>query len=331
MRAALLEAPERLVVGEAAEPSAGAGEVVVRPRTVGICGTDLSIHRGTIPVTYPRVLGHEIVGVVDDGSTEVAGGTVALIDPALACGTCRQCQEGRTNICPRGALLGRDRDGGMRDRLAVPAGNVHPLPPALDPSLAPIVQVLTTCLHAQRRMPIFPGERVVVLGLGVTGLLHIQLARLRGARVIGVTRSEGKLAIAERLGADVTIPADGSEVGEVEAAASGGADLVIECVGTVDALARAIEMIRPGGRVLAYGTITERFGELPFYELYHKEVDVVGARAARPEDFPASIELVASGRVALEPLVSDRFPLDRADEAIRAARAPGALKVLVDL
>ena len=333
MRAALLDAPRTIALRDAGELVPGVDEVIVRVDVVGICGTDLSIYAGKIPVTYPRVIGHEIVGLLEEpGASGIARGARVIVDPSIACGTCPQCREGRTNICTRGALLGRDRDGGLRERLAVPATNVYEVPADIDPSVAPLIQVLTTCVHAERRMPIFLGERVVVLGLGVTGLLHTQLAKRRGAGIVaGVTRSQAKLELAGELGADLLVRADGSEVDEVRAALQGGADVVIECDGTVAGLARAVEIVRHGGRILHYGTITETAGELPFYDLYHKELSIVAARAARPKDFPDSIGLVASADVALAPLVSGRFPLDRADEAIRAGGATGALKVLVDL
>jgi L-iditol 2-dehydrogenase len=304
----------------------------VRVESVGICGTDLSIYAGKIAVDYPRVMGHEIVGTVISGGSDDEVGTRVLVDPGIVCGNCRQCREGRTNICTAGGLIGRDRDGGLRDLMPVPASNIHELPGGLDPRTAPMLQVLATCVHAQHRARVYPGESVVVLGLGVTGLLHLQLAKLGGAGpLIGVTRSEPKLALARAFGADLTIAADGSEISEVAAALPGGADLVIECVGTVDAFARAIEMVRIGGRILAYGTMTETSGELPFYELYHKEISVIGARSARVEDFPMAIDTVASGRVDLETLVSGRFPIDDVGDAIRAAGAAGALKVFVDV
>jgi threonine dehydrogenase-like Zn-dependent dehydrogenase len=314
------------------DPPREPGDAVVRVESVGICGTDLSIHAGKIPVDYPRVMGHEIVGTVRGEGSGLDEGTTVLVDPGIACGRCRQCLEGRTNICTAGWLIGRDRDGGLREQMTVPASNVHPLPDGLDPGTGPMLQVLATCVHAQRRTHVFPDESVVVLGLGVTGLLHLQLAKLRGAHpVIGVTRSAPKLALARALGADLTVVADGSETSEVAAALPGGADLVIECVGTVGAFARAMEMVRTGGRILAYGTMTETAGELPFYALYHKEISIIGARSARVEDFPAAIDAVASGRVSLGSLVSGRFPIDDVGEAIRAAGAPGALKVLVDV
>jgi 2-desacetyl-2-hydroxyethyl bacteriochlorophyllide A dehydrogenase len=330
VRAALLTGPAALEVRDRDAPRPDPHDVVVRVESIGICGTDLSIHAGKIPVAYPRVMGHEIVGTVDDSGD--ARGERVLVDPGIACGRCRQCREGRTNICTAGWLIGRDRDGGLCELVAVPASNVHPLPERLDPSTAPMLQVLATCVHAQRRIRVFPEESVVVLGLGVTGLLHLQLASLRGARpVIGITRSAAKRSIARELGADLTIAADGNEVEAVRRELPDGADLVIECVGTVDAMARSMEMVRTGGRILAYGTMTETAGALPFYDLYHKEISILGARSARVEDFPLAIEAAASGRIALDPLVSGRYALADVDGAIRAAGAPGALKVFVDV
>jgi threonine dehydrogenase-like Zn-dependent dehydrogenase len=192
--------------------------------------------------------------------------------------------------------------------------------------------VLATCIHAQDRMPFFPGEAVVVLGLGVTGLLHVQLAKRRGATpIIAVTRSAAKLELARALGADVLIEADGSEVEAVMDASEGGVDLVIEAVGSMSTFARAIEMVRVGGRILAYGTITDASGDLPLYDLYYKEISLEGARSARAEDFPAAIRVVAQGEVALEPLLSSRFPLESVGDAIRTAGTAGTLKVLIDV
>lgn len=331
LRAALLVAPGRIEVRDTGAPRAEPGDALVRVRAVGVCGTDLSIYEGKIPVAYPRVLGHEIVGdLVDPGSSPHAQGTKVIVDPGLACGTCLQCREGRTNICTRAGLLGRDIDGGLRESLPIRASHVYALPGSVDERVAPLLQVLATCVHAQRLVPIAPGERVVVLGLGVTGLLHVQLAKLWGAHpVIGVSRTPSKLDLAERLGADLTVRV--GEHGPEEVAAVEDADVVIESAGTPETLGRAIAIARVGGRVLAYGTITGTEGSLPYYDIYYKELAIFGARSACAEDFPASIDLVASERVVLDPLVTDRFTIEAADEAIRAGSSPGALKVLVDV
>ena len=308
------------------------GDASIRVRSVGICGTDLSIAHGKIPVAYPRVLGHEIVGdVVVPGTSDLEVGTPVLVDPGLSCGTCPQCREGRTNICTRGGLLGRDADGGLREMLRIPATHIHALPASVDARAAPMLQVLATCVHAERLLPLKPGETVAVIGLGVTGLLHLQLAKLQGAHVVGITRSSEKRKLAETLGADRTFGADGDEVAALDRSI-GDVDVVIECAGLVSTLARAIEVARVGGRILAYGTIGHGAdGSIPYYDLYYKELAIIGARSATPEDFATSIDLVAAGRVDLDPLVSQRFPLDDVADAFRAASSPGTLKVLVDV
>jgi L-iditol 2-dehydrogenase len=321
LQAVVLTGRERLELREIAEPVPTDGDVVVRVRAVGICGTDLKIFRGEIPVAYPRVLGHEMVGETLGTSDGVRhAGSRVIVDPSVSCGRCGRCLEGRPNLCAAGSLLGRDRDGGLCELVAVPAANLHPLPDAIDDVSAPFVQVLTTCVHGQRLTEIVPGDRVIVVGLGVTGLLHVQLARQRGAGlVVGVTRNRAKLRLAETLGADVTVPADErSAADRVMEATSGGGDVVIEAVGTVATLALAVRMARPGGRVLAYGTISETAGAFPFYELYFKELVVSAPRAATPTDFPVAIDAIASGRVRVDPLISRRADLRNAGEAVGA-------------
>jgi L-iditol 2-dehydrogenase len=332
MRAAVLTAVETVEIMDAHDFDNSADDTLIDVHGVGVCGTDLNIFTGLIPVTYPRILGHEIVGTVAVAGSGPDVGTRVLVDPGRACGRCRQCREGKTNVCVRGGLLGRDVDGGLRQQLPVSPRYLHTLPDVIDDHTAPLLQVLTTCLHAHRLVGIFPGNSVVVLGLGVTGLLHVQTAKLRGANpVIAVTRSPEKLELAARFGADLLIPADGSEVEHV-AQATGGADLVVECAGTTNTLARAIEMARVGGRILAYGTIAETSGMLPFYDLYYKELEIVAARASRPEDFALAIDLVARDRIQLEPLLtSHRFKLEEAAEAFRTAATPGTLKVVIDV
>jgi 2-desacetyl-2-hydroxyethyl bacteriochlorophyllide A dehydrogenase len=214
-------------------------------------------------------------------------------------------------------LIGRDRDGGFAEYVTVPASHAFPLPASVETNVAPLIQVLTTCLHAQRQIDIFPGEFVVVLGLGVTGQLHVQLAKARGATVIGVTRSADKRALAETLGADITIPGGDEAVARVREATEGrGADVIIETTGVVSSLSSAIHMARSGGRLLLFGIITAKEGALPFYDLYFKELALINARVAKSEDYPASIGLVERGQVKLEPLVSDVKPLDELKAAI---------------
>ena len=208
MKAMVLKAPNVLALEEVVGPKPAPGQVLIRVTHSGICGTDYKIYSGAIPVRYPRIMGHEMIGtVVEAAGGDFKPGERVIVDPELYCGACFHCRIGQTHLCPNGQLLGRDANGGFAEFLAAPASQVFRLPDSVDDRVAPLIQVLTTCLHAQRLTSIFPGETVAVLGLGVTGQLHAQLARARGAsQVIGITRSADKRQLAEKLGADMTMP-----------------------------------------------------------------------------------------------------------------------------
>lgn len=335
MNAMVLTAPGELVRDDVARPGQANGQVLVRVTHSGICGTDYKIYSGAIPVQYPRIMGHEMAGEVIDtgGSDALRRGDRVIIDPELYCGACFHCRIGQTHLCPNGMLVGRDTDGGFAEYVTSPASHVFPLPDAVETRNAPLIQVLTTCLHAQRRIDIFAGEYVVVMGLGVTGQLHAQLAKARGATVIGVTRSADKRALAETLGADLTIPGGEGATETVREATEGrGADVVIETTGVVPSLASAINMARSGGRVLSFGIITAKEGALPFYDLYFKELSLINARVAKSEDYPGAIGFVERGQVRLGPLVSNVMPLGELKAAIGMLGSDSAqrMKIILD-
>jgi 2-desacetyl-2-hydroxyethyl bacteriochlorophyllide A dehydrogenase len=314
----LLRGPRDLVPGDIPQPQAGSA-VLVRVTNSGICGTDYKIYNGSIPVSYPRVMGHEMTGeVVDAGSSAVGQGDRVIVDPQLYCGSCFHCRIGQTHLCPKGILIGRDVNGGFAELVAAPASHVFRLPDSIDSRTAPLIQVLTTCLHAQQQVAIRPGETVVVFGLGVTGQLHVQLAKAAGAStVIGITRSADKRALAETLGADLTLVGDEAAITKVREATDGrGADVVIETTGMLPSLSSGIHMARSGGRILLFGIFTAKDGSLPFYDLYFKELSLIGARVARSEDYPAAIALVERGDVKLAPLVSNVMPLSDLGAAV---------------
>jgi len=320
MKAMLLNAPERLAFDDVARPTPGPGEILIRVTNSGICGTDLKIYRGAIPVAYPRIMGHEMIGEVADagGQSGLRTGDRVIVDPQLFCGACFHCRIGETHLCMNGQLIGRDTNGGFAEYVVAPATHVFRLPDSIDRRTAPLIQVLTTCVHAQRLTKLFLGESVVVLGLGVTGQLHTQLARARGANpVIGVTRSAARRELAEKLGAHMTIAGgEGALEKVLEATGGRGADLVIETTGAVPLVAEAIRMARSGGRLLLFGIITAKEGALPFYDLYYKELGITNSRVARSEDYPSAIDLVQQGSVRLEPLVSHVMPLSELNAAM---------------
>jgi L-iditol 2-dehydrogenase len=316
MKAMVLRGPRDLGLAEVERPALGHDQVLVRVTHSGVCGTDLHIYEGAIPVRHPLIMGHEMIGeVVDGGDATLHAGDRVIVDPAIYCGMCLNCRAGQTNLCPNGSLVGRDSDGGFADFLVAPRSHVYPLPDSIDNEVAPLIQPVTTCMHGHHQIKIFPGQSVAVIGLGVAGQVHVQLAKAWGAYpVIGITRSAYKRNLAQQLGADITVSSGAEAIRGVKEATGGlGADIVIECTGHPSALADAINMARLGGTLLLFGIMSATQASLPFY---YKELNIVNTRAAKGEDYPASIDLVARGVLKLKPLVTHVVPLRDLEKAI---------------
>jgi L-iditol 2-dehydrogenase len=330
----VLRAPNDVVWAPLPEPHPANG-AVVRLEQVGICGTDVKIVHGDIPVEYPRVLGHELIGRIEQPGPRglLAAGTRVLVDPAIACGHCRLCRSDRANLCPNGALLGRDVDGGFAERIAVDELQLHAVPESIGHRAAGLLQVLGTCVHAQSQIDARGVETAAVIGLGVAGLLHLQLLRARGIRrVVGVARSESKRKLALELGATSAVGPEEAEQAARDLAGTGGVDLVVEAVGTVPTLAQAIRLANLGGAVLLFGTVTATAAsDLPFYQLYFKELRLLNPRAALPRDYDRGIAMAAAGELQLEPLWSRSYPLADAATAFRDMADVGGLKVTLDV
>jgi len=325
VRAAVLERAGTVTVRDVPRPSA-AGRALIRVGQAGLCGTDVKIVNGDIPVAMPRVLGHEMTGWVAQ-SGRLPAGTPVLVNPASFCGLCDPCHRDLPQLCRHGALLGRDTDGCLAEFVAVDEGCLHPLPDGL--AGAGLLQVLSTCVHAQSGLPEVDGA--VVVGLGVAGLLHLQLLALRGASpLIGVSRSAAKRDLALAMGATVVAAPEAAPGLVAEATGGRGAGLAVECAGTPQTLALAMRLAGPGGTVIAFGIIPAA-ARLPTYEWYRKELTIRSPRAARPRDCDTAVALAASGRLALAPLVTARFPLADAAGAVAACAEPGQLKVLLEV
>lgn len=331
MKVAATTGLDRLEVVEVSLPRVEK-RILVRLERAGICGTDLKILDGSTPVSYPRVLGHELVGTVAQAPPEakVSPGARVLVNPGINCGDCYLCYRDRPHLCGNGGLLGRDFDGVFAEAISLGERLLHPVPDQVGTDEAGLLQVLGTVVHSQQPVQVSSETVAVVIGLGVSGMLHTQLLSERGAGcVIGVTRSPWKLNLAKTLGADlVATPDEASDV--VAQASSGrGADLVIESVGTEETVVQSIDLAGPGGDVIIYGTVTGGGTEMPYYRLYFKELTLHNPRAALPRDYDEAIRLAAEGRINLAPLVTGRYPLEEAGAAFAAARSGDHLKVLL--
>jgi len=330
LKAVRVVEPGRLEVVDVPTPS-DANQVVVRIHQVGICGTDTKILSGKIPVAYPRILGHEMIGEVAAAppNSPYPVGTRVLVAPGASCGWCHLCRAGRTNLCINGGLLGRDSDGVSTEYTVAPVNRLVSVPDTLSNKAAGLLQVLGTCVHAVKRIHPFPGQVAAVIGLGVTGQIIAQLLRMQGMNVVGITRSEWKRSLASDLGATaVAEPAQASAL-LTEITAGKGPELVVEAVGTEATLGEAIKLVGTGGEILAYGTITSGGKGLPYYELYHKELTLYNPRAAVIDDYADGVELAAAGALSLEQIVSHQLNLDEAERAFELVHDPSSMKVLM--
>ncbi|MQA06436.1 MAG: alcohol dehydrogenase catalytic domain-containing protein [Streptosporangiales bacterium] len=329
MKAVFATGDQAVAVADHAGPSAS-GKAVVRVDRVGLCGTDVKIVHGSIPVTPPRVIGHEVVGhVVTAGPTGVpAEGARVLVDPGVACGRCAVCLADRTHLCPNGALLGRDEDGGATEYLAVAESQLHVLPADVGDDDATLLQVLATCLHAQECVTVQAGQTAAVVGLGVAGMLHLQLLRLRGAGpIVAVTTSAWKRDLAVELGATVAVGPDEAEAAVRDVSGGHGVELAVECAGTPHTLRQSMLLAGPGGEVLVFGTTSPEADAMPTYQWYYKELTIKNPRAARPRDYERSVQLGASGALQLGRMVTATYPLTDAVAALAACHDPKQLKV----
>jgi len=334
MLAALADGPGAVIVRDITQPLGEDGRAVVRVSQAGICATDHKIIDGDIQVTGPWVLGHEMTGHVEipgRGGIPRAG-TAVMINPAVFCGICDLCRRDMPHLCRRGGLLGRDADGCFAEFVAVEEKLLHTLPDWITPDEGALLQVLSTCVHAQSGLHVRPEDSAVVIGLGVAGLLHVQLLRARGLRnIVGITRSPWKRELASRFGASVV--AGPGEAAEAVGDATGGhgATIAIESVGSAATLAQAMRLAGRGGTVVMFGIVAPVADAMPTFDWYLKELTIRSPRGARPGDCDSAIRLCAEHRLDLAPLVTARFPLPHMADALTASRGQEHLKVVLDI
>jgi L-iditol 2-dehydrogenase len=312
--AAKLVGQRKIELRDTKVPAFDPDSVLVKVKYTAICGTDMHIYREA-KVNLPRIMGHEITGIIHDKGQKVTGvdiGDRVVVNPVYSCGKCLLCQEGKEYLCHQGGLRGRDADGGFAEYIAVKESDVFKIPDGIELAEATQIQTLSTVYHGQKRLQIKPGKCVMIVGMGITGFLHLQMAKASGATpIIAVINSKWKTELAKRLGADEVISIQDGNAAEKIKNATGmlGPDLVIEAVGIPSMVALSVESVASGGKVLLFGTGNQPLTGVNPYLLYYKEVDLINSRAASRIDWPPAINLVKSGQINLKPLVTHVIPL----------------------
>ena len=334
MIAAVLVSPRSLVLETRPSLSPAPGEVVVRVEGAGLCGTDYRIWSGNRPVAYPRVMGHELIGrvlVAGAGVQGLARGDKVAVEPNYSCGACPLCREGNKNLCLSRTAVGIDVDGGFAHEVRLPARCCWRAPAELDDDELLLTEPLAVVARAVRRGAPAGGETAAVLGVGALGLLAVQVLKARGCRVLAVGRSPRRVPLARELGADAVATTEAGDQVDAARALSGreGVDLVVETAGTAPAVAQAIDLCRPGGRVVLTGLPHEP-SQVDFFRVVRREISLLGSMIYQDE-FPDAMALLASGQVRGRPLLTHRFPLDRIDDAFAAHSRADAIKVALTL
>jgi 2-desacetyl-2-hydroxyethyl bacteriochlorophyllide A dehydrogenase len=339
IRRVIVNALDDIDIETVAQPEPGPGEVRVRTTLVGICGSDLHAACGRHPfIDLPYRPGHEAVGVVEAVGGGVADswlGARVAIEPNLACGNCAQCRDGRYNICRDLLVFGCQTPGALADSFVIGADRLVALDDDLDDRHAILIEPLATPVHTVRRaeqaVGDLTGRPVVVIGAGPIGLFALLAARHAGARVVVADLLESKRARAERLGAVGTFdPTAPDAVATALELLGGPAAVVIDCVARESSVAQAVDLVDKGGAVMIVG-VAEGATPVPLGLIQDRELALIGNLMYVRADFTAAMELLASGAVPVDEIISAEFDFDRADEAFAASADGENVKVLVSM
>lgn len=316
MKAFVVEKPEVGRLKNIPKPQPQAHEVLIRVKACGICGTDLHILHGEYVASYPIVPGHEIAGIVEEVGDKVeyfSKGDKVVVNPNLSCGKCYYCRRGLVHFCENWKAIGIHINGGYAEYVVVPEANVYKLPNNTSLLEASFAEPLACCIRGQDLANIKLGDRVVVLGLGPIGLLHVQLAKLRGASlIIGIDIVEKRINKAEKLGADIVLNALKCNVVDevLRITNKKGVDVVIEATGVPKVLKDALKMLDYGGRLLVFGVAPPHAKvEISPYTIFKKEIKILGS-FTNPFTTERAVSLITSNRLNFKEIISHVISLN---------------------
>ncbi len=319
MKALVLQEYKRLVLDDVPVPSTGTGEVRIRVRACGICGSDVHGYDGSTGRRRPPVImGHEAAGEIAKIGPEVAGyaiGDRVTFDSTISCGKCRYCRLGRINLCDNRRVLGVScgeyrQDGAFAEFVTVPSRILYRIPDTVSLEHAAMVEAISVAVHAVGRVGRPLGKSAVVIGAGMIGLLLIQAARAAGfGSILAVDIDPDRLVVAQSLGADETILAskDNTALMVRQQTGGNGAEVVFDVVGSPDTVATAVQSAVKGGTVVLVGNLAPQV-PFPLQSVVTREITLLGSCASSGE-YPLCLDLLASGAIRVDPLISAVAPL----------------------
>jgi L-iditol 2-dehydrogenase len=341
MQALLLTSYRHLELTDAQRPVIGPTDVLIRVAACGICGSDVHGYDGSsgrrIP---PIIMGHEAAGTIVEAGAKVDRAKIGdrvTFDSTVSCGACDSCRRGAVNLCENRRVLGVScgdyrQHGAFAEFVAVPQQILYALPPNMSFERAAMIEPVSIALHAVERLNIKPGERAAVVGSGMIGLLVIQALKVAGcSHVFAIDIDDSRLKLAKELGASATINSQQTDATKkiLELTSGNGVDVAAEVVGNAAALATAINSVRRGGRITLVGNLA---AEVPFplQAVVTRELTLYGSCASAGE-YAEAIDLVASGQIRVDPLISARATLEEGPAWFERlySREPGLMKVIL--
>ncbi|MBO4400108.1 MAG: zinc-binding alcohol dehydrogenase family protein [Lachnospiraceae bacterium] len=335
MKTVLINEPFQIAVTETEMPVPKAGEALLKVLYGGICGADVASYTGNQPfTTYPRIPGHEFsaeIVSVPANDRDLKPGDIVTANPYFNCGSCYSCRRGFVNCCTDNQTMGVQRDGAFREYITMPVERIYNGQGLSAKELA-LVEPFTISYHALHRAPVKPGDSVLIVGAGPIGLFALIAAKAQGARVYVADILPGRLEKALHFGADGVINSKETNIQEetMRITEGNGFDVCVEACGQSVTFLSCIDCVAFAGNIILIGNGKK---ETTFLHsiLLKKELNVFGSRNSYAKDFRAVINLIASGTVPVLDMVSDIYPVSRADEAFKAlANNDGSLaKVLI--
>jgi L-iditol 2-dehydrogenase len=346
MLAAVYHGPNDLRVENVPVPTVGKSDILVKVISASICGTDLRIVHGNHRMYPPgtvRIPGHEVVGTIAEIGAEVDSysiGQRVFCAPNTGCGHCKQCISGNNNLCANYDAIGVTSDGGFAEYVRIPAnsvrqGNVIPIDDSVEAAVAALMEPFACVLRGQNALHINPGDVVLVMGAGPIGVMHVKLARARGAgRIIVSEPSPARAKQVKQMGADRVVDPANEDMSSIlkEESEGRGADVVIVAAPVHAAQESALELAAIGGRINYFGGLPKDRPTINFNSnlVHYKELVVTATTACSTSDCWQAARIVNSGLVDLADIVSQKFPLQEAVNAFAAAEDGKSLKIVLE-
>ena len=325
MKAVLVDKPFEIRLAEVPKPEIkNPDEVLIRVKYGSICGSDIGIYRGTNSLaTYPRLIGHEYGGVVEEvgpGVKHLKVGDAVAVDPVRACGDCYACNTGHHNVCKSVEVTGVHRDGGFAEYVVAPEYASYKIDTSKVPlDVISLVEPYSIGVQVNHRARITKGDKVLVMGSGPIGLCVMQVAKARGASVMMTDLLDSRLERAKAMGADVVINVSNTdlEAAALEFTNGEGMPVIVDSVCIPSSFEQAVRMACPAGRVVTLGLVNKP-SAIASVELVKKELDVMGSRLSNYR-FPEVIEGFENGSLTPAGIVSSRYSFKDAEAAIKQA------------